>query len=169
MIGEARVHTPVLPVPLMGPVYFVSYGNAKFPEAVVVLQGYGVSVDLHGETFISKEGVTSATFKNTPDVPFESIEVSIPTGAYSEFGANLPAKDHYSFCGQTLKMPTLFIAQNGAEVHQETPIAITGCTKAKATSKKKAKKAGKKHAKKASSKQQAGSARNAGHEHGRKS
>ncbi len=168
MIGEARVHTPVLPVALMGPVYFVSYGNAKFPEAVVVLQGYGVSVDLHGETFISKEGVTSATFRNTPDVPFESIEVSVPTGAYSEFGANLPAKDHYNFCGQTLKMPTLFIAQNGAEIHQETPVAVTGCTKAKAASKKKAK-TSKKKAKKASSEQQVGSARDAGYEQGRNS
>ncbi len=170
MIGEARVHTPVLPVALMGPVYFVSYGNAKFPEAVVVLQGYGVSVDLHGETFISKEGVTSATFRNTPDVPFESIEVSVPTGAYSEFGANLPAKDHYNFCGQTLKMPTLFIAQNGAEIHQETPVTVTGCAKAKAASKKKkAKKASNKKAKKASSEQQVGSARDAGYEHGRNS
>ena len=131
LIGHATVHTQVLPVPLQGPVYFVSYGGAKFPDAVMVLQGYGVKVDLTGETFIAKDGVTSATFKNTPDVPFESIEVSVPTGHYSEFGANLPAKDGYSFCGQNLKMPTLFIAQNGLEINEETPITITGCSKAK--------------------------------------
>ena len=92
------MRTQVLPVPLTGPVYFVSYGGAKFPEAVIVLQGDGVTVDLHGETFISQKGVTSATFRNTPDVPFESIEVTIPQGPFSEFGANLPAKDKYSFC-----------------------------------------------------------------------
>ena len=47
----------------------------------------------HGETFINgKTGITTATFRNTPDVPFESIEVSIPEGPFSEFGANLPAK-----------------------------------------------------------------------------
>jgi hypothetical protein len=132
LIGHAIVHTQVLPVPLEGPVYFVSYGGAKFPDAVMVLQGYGVTVDLTGETFIAKDGVTSATFKNTPDVPFESIEVSVPTGPYSEFGANLPAKDGYSFCGQNLKMPTLFVAQNGLEINQETPITVTGCTKPKA-------------------------------------
>ncbi len=131
LIGHATVHTEVLPVPLEGPVYFVSYGGAKFPDAVMVLQGYGVKVDLTGETFIAKDGVTSATFKNTPDVPFESIEVSVPTGPYSEFGANLPAKDNYSFCGQNLKMPTLFIAQNGLEINEETPITITGCSKPK--------------------------------------
>ena len=70
MIGHALVHTQVLPVPLEGPVYFVSYGGAKFPDAVLVLDGYGVHIELHGETFI-KNGVTSATFRNTPDVPFE--------------------------------------------------------------------------------------------------
>jgi len=132
LIGHAVVHTPVLPVPLEGPVYFVSYGGAKFPEAVLVLHGYGITVDLHGETFIDgKTGITSATFRNTPDVPFESIEVSIPTGPYSEFGANLPAKAHGSFCGQNLVMPTLFKAQNGLEIHQNTRISVTGCPKAK--------------------------------------
>ena len=128
IIGSAIVHTQVLPVPLIGPVYFVSYGGEKFPEAVIVLQGYGVTVDLHGETFIdNKTGVTSATFRNNPDVPFENIEVTIPTGPYSEFGVNLPAKDNYNFCGQKLSMPTLFKAQNGIEIHTTTPISVTGC------------------------------------------
>jgi hypothetical protein len=131
LIGHAVVHTQVLPVPLAGPVYFVSYGGAKFPEAVIVLQGDGVTIDLHGETFISKAGVTSATFRNTPDVPFENIEVSVPSGPFSEFAANLPAKAHGSLCGQKLVMPTLFKAQNGLEIHQNTKLTITGCPKAK--------------------------------------
>jgi hypothetical protein len=131
-IGHAIVHTPVLPVPLEGPVYFVSYGGAKFPDAVLVLDGYGVHIELHGETFIDgKTGVTSATFRNTPDVPFESIEVTLPSGPFSEFGANLPASAHESFCGQKLIMPTLFKASNSAEIHQNTRIAITGCPKTK--------------------------------------
>jgi hypothetical protein len=149
LIGRATVHSEVLPVPLGGPVYFVSYGGAKFPEAVMVLQGDGVSVELHGETFISKAGITSATFRNTPDVPFESIEVSIPTGPYSEFGTNLPAKDKYSFCGQKLVMPTLFKAQNGLEIHENTPISTTGCPKAhkasRATAARRARKASHRH------------------------
>jgi len=131
LIGRVVVHTQVLPVPLTGPVYFVSYGGAKFPEAVMVLQGDGVSVALHGETFISKTGITSATFRHTPDVPFESIEVDIPTGPFSEFGTDLPDKDKYSFCGQKLVMPTLLKAQNGLEIHQNTAITVTGCAKAK--------------------------------------
>lgn len=127
-IGMMVVRTQVLPVPLTGPIYFVSYGGAKFPEAVTVLQGYGVTIELHGETFVdNKTGITSATFKSLPEVPFETAEVTLPTGRYSEFGANLPAKDYYNFCGQTLKMPTLFVGSNGVEVHQDTPVAITGC------------------------------------------
>jgi hypothetical protein len=126
-IGHAVVHTQVLPAPLEGPVFFVSHGGAKFPDAVVHLQGDGVKIDLVGETLI-KNGATSATFRNTPDVPFESIEVTLPTGPFSEFGANLPAKAKNSFCGQKLVMPTFFKAQNGLEIHQNTPVAVTGCS-----------------------------------------
>jgi hypothetical protein len=149
-IGTAIVRTPVLPVPLTGPVYFVSYGGAKFPDAVLVLDGYGVHIELHGETFIdSKTGVTSATFRDTPDVPFESIEVSVPTGPFSEFGVNLPAKADYDFCGQKLTMPTLFKAQNGLEIHQSTAVQITGCPMAHKAKKKK------KHTKKAKKRKRA--------------
>jgi hypothetical protein len=138
IIGHAVVHTQILPVPLEGPVYFVSYGGAKFPDAVLLLKGYGITIELHGETFIdNKTGVTSATFRNLPDVPFESIEVTVPTGPYSEFGTNLPAKDNYSFCGQKLVMPTAFKASNNLEIHQDTPLTITGCHKTEKKHKKK--------------------------------
>jgi hypothetical protein len=130
IIGHAIVHTPVLPVPLEGPVYFVSYGGAKFPDAVIVLDGYGVHIELHGETFINgKTSVTSATFRNTPDVPFESLEVTVPSGPFSEFGASLPASAKGSFCGRKLAMPTFFKASNGAEIHQNTKVAVSGCPK----------------------------------------
>jgi hypothetical protein len=131
IIGHAIVHTQVIPVPLEGPVYFVSYGNAKFPDAVLVLKGYGITIEQHGETFI-KNGITSATFRSIPDVPFENLEVTIPTGPYSEFGANLP-KGSYNYCGQKLTLPTLFKASNGLEIHQTTPITITSCPKHKTT------------------------------------
>jgi hypothetical protein len=145
VIGHAVVHTQVLSEALQGPVYFVSYGSAKFPDAVMVLHGSNVTIELHGNTFInSKTGVTSATFHGLPDVPFESIEVVVPEGPFSEFGANLPAKANYSFCGQKLTMPTFFKAANGLQIKQNTPLQITGCTKPKHA--KKAKKA--RHSKK---------------------
>jgi hypothetical protein len=132
IIGHVIVKTQVLPVPLEGSIYFVSYGGAKFPDAVLDLHGDNVHIELHGETFINnKTGITSATFRNTPDVPFESIEVNVPAGPYSEFGTNVPEKDHYNLCHQKLTMPTLFKAQNGLEIKQNTPVTIVGCHKAK--------------------------------------
>ena len=131
VIGHLVVHTEVLPVPLEGPLYFVSYGGAAFPDAVAVLHGYGLTIESHGHTFINgKTGVTSATFETVPDVPFESIEVTVPQGPFSEFGANLPAKANDNFCGQKLVMPIRFKAQNGLEITQNTPVGVTGCPRA---------------------------------------
>jgi hypothetical protein len=134
-VGTATAITPVLPVTLTGPAYFVSYGGAKFPELVIVLQGYGVTVYLHGETFINKAGITSSTFRQVPDVPITSFELKLPEGPYSALAAN------GNLCTTKLKMPTAFTGQNGAVIKQNTPISVTGCTKHKSTkAKKKSKK-----------------------------
>ncbi len=137
VVGMARVSTPLLPVQLTGPVYFVSHGGEAFPSLVVVLQGDGVRVDVTAATFISKAGITSSTFKSVPDVPFNSFELYLPEGKYSALAAN------GNLCKSKLEMPTAFTAQNGAEIHQSTKITVTGCpksTKAKSKHTKKPKK-----------------------------
>ncbi len=58
LVGVAKATTPVLPVPLSGPAYFVSHGGEAFPNLIVVLEGYGVRIDLVGDTFISRTGIT---------------------------------------------------------------------------------------------------------------
>ncbi len=131
IVGHARVLTPELPVPLEGPAYFVSHGGEAFPSLIIVLQGDNVTLDVVSTTFISKSGVTSGTLNTVPDAPFTSFELTLPQGPYSAFTSNLPAKDNYNFCGQKLTMPTAFVAQNGAEIHQSTPISVTGCLKSK--------------------------------------
>jgi uncharacterized repeat protein (TIGR01451 family) len=141
-VGQATAITPVLPVKLTGPAYFVSYGGAKFPELVVVLQGYGVTVDLHGETFISKMGITSSTFRKVPDVPITSFDLNLPQGKFSALAAN------GNLCQAKLAMPTVFTAQDGAVIHQSTPIAVTGCAKTKKKTKANAHHKSTKHKKK---------------------
>jgi hypothetical protein len=137
-VGHATAITPVLPVPLSGPAYFVSHGNEAFPSLIVVLQGYGVTVDLVGTTFISKQGITSSTFKQVPDVPIQSFELVLPEGPYSALAAN------GNLCKGAMSMPTEFTGQNGAFLKQSTKMTVTGCPKAKkATAKKKTKKQGK--------------------------
>jgi hypothetical protein len=116
VVGHAIVHTSVLPVPLEGPAYFVSNGGEAFPNLIMVLQGYGVTVDLVGDTFINKQGITSSTFKTVPDVPFNTFELMLPQGPTSALATDVPVKAQYSLCGQKLTMPTELIAQNGATI-----------------------------------------------------
>jgi hypothetical protein len=138
-VGEAHVSTPVLEGGLSGPAYFVSHGGAKYPELIIVLTGEdGVTVQVHGETFISKAGITSATFNTVPDVPFSGFELTLPQREYPAVTAN------GNLCKGTLIMPTEFVGQNGVKITQNTKIAVTGCPKVKkATHKRKGKSHGK--------------------------
>jgi hypothetical protein len=122
LVGHARVVTPVLPDALEGPAYFVSHGAEAFPSLTILLQGDNVTVELVGSTFISKAGITSTTFKTTPDVPFERFELTLPQGQFSALGTNA------NLCRvKSLKMPTEFTAQNGMTLDQTTLIGVTGC------------------------------------------
>jgi hypothetical protein len=152
IVGIARASTPLLPVGLEGPVYFVSHGGEAFPSLIIVLQGDGVRVDLTGTTFISKAGITSSTFKTVPDVPVSSFELYLPQGPYSALTANgnlcnlastVTTKRkitrkvrghavHRIVTTRTTKpaslvMPSEFVAQNGAVLKQNTKIAVRGC------------------------------------------
>jgi hypothetical protein len=137
-IGYATVKTQLLPVPLTGPAIFVSHGGEAFPSLTIVLQGDNVTVNLVGTTFINKAGITSTTFKGVPDVPFNTFTLTLPQGKYSALAAN------GNLCKTKLKMPTIFNAQNGLTIHQNTPIKTTGCTTHKTKTKTKKKKAKKK-------------------------
>ena len=66
-------------------------------------------------TFISKAGITSSTFHTVPDQPVTSFELTLPEGKYSALAAN------GNLCTSKLAMPTEFVAQNGAEIHQIHP------------------------------------------------
>jgi hypothetical protein len=121
-IGYAVVHTPILPVALEGPAIFVSHGGEAFPSLTLVLQGDGVTADLVGSTFISKAGITSTTFKTVPDAPFSTFVLTLPEGPYSALAAN------GNLCASKLVMPTAFVAQNGAEIHESTRIEVEGCS-----------------------------------------
>ncbi|MFZ2113395.1 MAG: hypothetical protein WAU77_06650, partial [Solirubrobacteraceae bacterium] len=113
---------------------FVSHGGAKFPELIIVLQGYGITIDLHGETFISKKGITSSTFRAVPDNPVTNFELTLPQGKNSALAAN------GNLCNTKLTMPTALTAQNGTTIHQNTKITVTNCNKHHTTKTKTTKK-----------------------------
>jgi hypothetical protein len=174
-VGTAGASTPVLPgaggnlsgrdatppggdatppgrdINLIGPAYFVSHGGKRFPELILVLQGDGVTVDLSGETSISKAGITSSTFRTIPDVPVGTFELNLPEGPDSALAANgklcqtvrtvtvakrvkIRIHGHVRTVTRRLEqqvdglvMPTALTAQDGAVIHQNTPIRVTGC------------------------------------------
>lgn len=162
-VGTAIATTPILPESLKGPAYFVSHAGLKFPELIIVLQGYeGVKLDLHGETFISKQGVTSSTFRAVPDAPVGKFEINLPQGTDSALAANtnlckltrtilkkkkttIKINGHKKSVTRKIKekvpgsltIPTAFTAQNGTTIHTTTPITITNCPKATTKTKKK--------------------------------
>jgi hypothetical protein len=163
MIGYATVHTPLLPVPLVGPAIFVSHGDEAFPSLTMVLQGDGVTIELVGATNI-KNGVTSTTFKTVPDDPFSTFELTLPEGKYSALAANgnlcaetttktvkkkvtvrvhgrrtTETRNVKQAVASSLVMPNEFVAQNGAVLKQNTKISVTGCAKVKTKAKAKVK------------------------------
>lgn len=78
-------------------------------------------------TPMGKKGITSSTFKATPDVPFNTFALQLPHGRYSALTANTnlcKPKTH-------LAIPTEYHAQNEQSLHTTTPIQITNCHKPK--------------------------------------
>jgi hypothetical protein len=92
---------------------------------IIVLQGDDVTIQLTGDTHISKEGITTSTFNIVPDAPVSSSQITVLEGLYS----NLPATPKSGFHKQKLNMPTELQAQNGIVTNQPTKTTITGCKK----------------------------------------
>ncbi len=157
IVGHATASTPILPVPLTGPAIFVSHGGAEFPSLVLVLQGYGVTIDLVGSTFIAENtDDTTTTFKTVPDEPVGNFEITLPEGPNPALAANgnlcapmrtvtvkrkvtLTIKGHRVRRTRRIKkrvraaitMPTTFTAQNGTVIHTDTHVTAVGCPKKK--------------------------------------
>ena len=125
VVGTAKVATPVLPVTMAGPAYFVSNGRESLPDIDIVLEGDGVRLNLRGSTFVSKKDVTSVTFGSVPDIPLRSFELMLPEGTHSALGTET------HLCKQKLAMPAALTGENGAVVHTSVGVGVSGCPKAR--------------------------------------
>jgi uncharacterized repeat protein (TIGR01451 family) len=158
-VGTAVAQTPILASALSGPAILVSHGGEAFPDLVVLLQGEGVQIDLTGHTQI-KKGITYSHFETVPDAPVSSFDLTLPQGPHGVLTTDIPGRNLCTTTktvlvtkrvtrrvnghnrkvtvkakkavAAPLLMPTTITAQNGAVIHQNTKIAVTGCAKAKA-------------------------------------
>ena len=125
-VGTVKVSTPVLPGGLTGTAYFVSHGGAKYPELIMVLVGQnGVTVQVHGETQISKAGITTATFATVPDVPFSNFELTLAAEGIPGVDREREPLQGHAFDADRTGRP------ERPRDQQNTKIAVTGCPKAK--------------------------------------
>jgi uncharacterized repeat protein (TIGR01451 family) len=164
-VGSATAHTPILASPLSGPAILVSHGGQAFPDLVLVLQGEGVRLNITGHTQI-KKGITFSRFETVPDAPVASFDLTLPQGPHSALTTDIPGRNLCTntktvtvtkrvtrrvnghnrkvkvkakkAVAAALLMPTTITAQNGAVIHQNTKIAVTGCAAVKSKTKKKA-------------------------------
>ncbi len=120
VVGSAAIDTPMLSLPLTGPVYLVYYRGVKYPELVMVLQGSGVEVRLTGLLSIAK-GILTTKFRTLPDVPMSLFEMDLPAGAHSAFGAT------ENLCAKPQTMPYTTIGQNGTRLVGAARVAVAGC------------------------------------------
>jgi hypothetical protein len=127
-IGSTTVHTPILAQPLVGPAYLVSYGSAKFPNVVFVLQGEGVTLDVEGESFVSNSGALKVTVPAVPDAPFSTFETVLPSGLDSQFTSVKSSSQAVSSqCGENMVAPISMVGQNGAESSEQVKVKVSGC------------------------------------------
>jgi hypothetical protein len=121
VVGRAAVDTPMLGVPLVGPVYLVfRRGSAKFPDLMLVLRGGGLELQLKGAIEISK-GVSSTTFGPLPDIPLSLFELDLPEGSHSLLGATA------NLCAKAQNMSNALVGQNGTRSEGSARTAVEGC------------------------------------------
>ncbi|HEY2537439.1 MAG TPA: hypothetical protein VGI24_10715, partial [Solirubrobacteraceae bacterium] len=87
-------------------------------------RGANINVDLDGKTDI-KKGITYSRFETVPDAPITSFETNLPQGPHSVLAAT------GNLCAGKITIPTELTGQNGVKINQKTPLAVTGCPKAK--------------------------------------
>jgi hypothetical protein len=131
IVGSATAVTPLLDVPLTGPVYFIKNvrTDAKtgrqiktLPTLATVLQGAGVTLVLRATTAVVDDKLVT-TFDKIPDAPVSDFKLNINGGAKGILvvsGANL--------CAATQVTKQAATGQNGrtanANITMSTPCAL---------------------------------------------
>ncbi|MGA8745189.1 MAG: hypothetical protein WB507_04930 [Solirubrobacterales bacterium] len=120
--GFAKAQTPLLEMPLEGPVYLRSpLPGHKLPDLVAALNGQ-IDIALVGKIDTGKGGGIRNTFEMVPDAPVTKFTLNLDGGSKSllENSTNL--------CARTLHATADISGQNGKSANQNPPL-VTPCGK----------------------------------------
>jgi hypothetical protein len=121
-VGRALARSPLLPVPLSGPVFLAQLPGQVLPGLRMALSG-PVSLTLAGT--VSGPGIKTE-FAGIPDVPLERFELW--------FDADDSLRSQTDLCrGRLPRLTAELTGHNGATAKLATPMTVTGCTKPAAT------------------------------------
>lgn len=123
-IGKASIKTPLLGVPLSGPVFLAS-SSSGLPKLAVQIRGL-ISMDLEAQLAILRSGAITATFGSLPDVPVTQFTLSLPPGenAPLAIGADLCASPRPTAWTRT-------VAHGGQTKAAIVLVSVAGCVKTK--------------------------------------
>jgi len=100
-IGNVKIVAPLIKEPLTGSVYLAQQDTSPFKSPLVLYliaeaKESGVRVKLAGEVKINQEtGQETSTFRGTPPVPFEKLELTLPNEEEGRAANSTPPR-----CGQ---------------------------------------------------------------------
>jgi hypothetical protein len=118
VVGHAQATTPLLPVPLSGPVRIIE-NPGNLPKLVVYLNGL-INVRLVGDIGLVPAGTTT-TFAAIPDVPLSRFQLDFSGGTGGLVGTNA------NLCTSTLRIGGELTGHNGKTATVSTTPTVVGC------------------------------------------
>ena len=129
VIGAATAVTPLLEMPLQGPVYLMTGFGHKLPDLFVALKGQ-IDIDLDGHVDTVHENLPNGekvsrirtTFATVPDAPVSTFTLNLD-------GANKGLlENNTNLCRSSLRASVAMDGQNGKTAN-ENPVLQTPCGK----------------------------------------
>jgi hypothetical protein len=119
-IGTATIKSPLLPLPVQGPVFLMVPTGAL--PGIGVEFGGTLSFVLGGSAGLAPSGRLQNVFTGLPDVPLTSFQLAIDGGPHGLLAAG---RDLCS--GPAPTVDGAFAGQNGATVTASAPVTVHGC------------------------------------------
>lgn len=119
-VGALEIHTPLLAEPLQGSAYIGSQlsddpESGQMFRLFLVAEGFGVTIKLLGEVRANAQtGRLTATFKDSPQLPFSELELALkdgpraPLATSQSCGEKSTQAELTSWSGKTVTAPSSF-------------------------------------------------------------